>query len=79
MPETQSPSSNVGTVTAVLAMALQALTAKVVVILAMLMSGGLFAWAMGKGDWVALATASSFAILVFLPVLWRQTHANQDG
>jgi hypothetical protein len=72
MPETSAPSS-VGTVTAVLAMALQALTAKVVILLAMGMTAGLFAWAMGRGSWESLAVAACFAMLVFLPVFIRST------
>lgn len=55
----------------VLSLALDALSAKVVVLLAMVMSFGLFAWAMAVGTWLSVATAAIFSVLVFLPILWR--------
>ena len=72
-PEAQTHASNVGTVPAVLAMALQALTAKVVILLSMGMTFGLFAWAMWAHEWIAVATAGLFAAIVFLPVFLRST------
>jgi hypothetical protein len=62
----------------VLALALQAISSRLVVIVSMVMTFALFAWAMTQGgSLVRLAVAASFAVLVFLPVLWR-SHARQD-
>jgi hypothetical protein len=72
------PSTNVGTVTAVIAMALQTLSGRVVLLLAMVMTFGLFVAAMCLLDWLALSIAASFAVLVFWPVFWR-THAHKNG
>lgn len=58
-------------VATVLTLALEALTARAVVILATVMSFGLFAWAMAESSWICLTIAAVFAILVFLPILWR--------
>ena len=58
-----------------LSLALEVLSARVVLILAILMSFGLFSWAMALGSWVAVLTAAIFTALVFLPILWR-SHGN---
>jgi hypothetical protein len=77
---TETAASNVGTVTAILSMALQVLTSRVVILLAMGMSFGLFCWAMWAQSIISLATAATFTVLVFLPVFLRsQSHARQDG
>ncbi len=59
----------------VLSLALDALSAKVVVLIAMAMAFGLFAWAMAVGSVIAVITAAVFSVLVFLPILWR-AHGN---
>ena len=69
--------SKTATMATALSLALQVLSAKVVLLLAMLMSFGLFSWAMAVGSWVAVLTAAIFAILVFLPILWR-FHGNSS-
>lgn len=56
---------------AVLTLALEALSSRVVLILATVMSFGLFAWAMSLSTPIAVITAAVFATLVFLPILWR--------
>jgi hypothetical protein len=75
MPETAAPPTNYGTVTAVLTMALQTLSTRIVILLAMAMVFGLFSWAMWMHEWISVATASAFALLVFLPVFLRSQPA----
>jgi hypothetical protein len=65
------------TAATVLSLALEALTARAVILLALVMSFGLFAWALAAASWLSVATAAIFAILVFLPVLWR-FHGNSS-
>lgn len=55
----------------VISIALTLLSAKVVLILTLGVTAALFAWAMWYHAWIPLAIAASFAVLVFLPVLWR--------
>lgn len=59
------------TAATVLSLALQALSARILVLIAMSMTFGLFAWGMERGDALSLVTAAVFALLVFLPVYWR--------
>jgi succinate-acetate transporter protein len=66
----------------ILSVALQAVAAKVVVIIGLLMVFGLFCWAMFLHDLIALAVAGAFALVVFLPVLFRVlgvSNAQQNG
>lgn len=60
-----------GNAVSIISIALQLLAAKVVLILALGMSFGTFCWALWAHTWVALASAVSFAVLVFLPILWK--------
>lgn len=70
---TQGANANV---VAMLSLGLRALSARLVLVLALLMCFALFAWAMiGGRSWISVATAVAFALLVFLPVLWRGHHA----
>ena len=46
---------------------LQVLSARLVLLLAMLLTFGLFAWAMALPGWERIAAATVFAVLVFLP------------
>jgi hypothetical protein len=46
------------------------LSTRVLALLALLMTFGLFSWAMTKGDWLHFAVAGAFAVTIFLPVLW---------
>jgi hypothetical protein len=50
--------------------ALKVLQARLLVLLAMLLSFSLFAWAMWLGSQLALIIAAAFAVSVFLPVLF---------
>jgi hypothetical protein len=65
----------------IVSLALQAVSAKAVIILGLAMSFGLFCWALWEHTWLALAIASSFAVLVFLPLLFREgdRRASQDS
>jgi len=47
------------------------LSARLLCFLALIMTFGLFSWALWAGTWVSFASAGGFALSVFLPVLWR--------
>jgi hypothetical protein len=51
--------------------ALTVLTHRVLTLVALVMSFGLFCWAMYADTWVQAAVAGGFALIVFLPVLAR--------
>ena len=46
---------------------LQVLSARLVLLLALALAFGLFAWAMWLPGWERIATATIFAVLIFLP------------
>jgi hypothetical protein len=50
--------------------ALQVLQARLLVIMSMLMTFGLFCWSMWLESQLAIVIAAAFAVLVFLPILW---------
>lgn len=60
-----------GNVVSIISIALQLLAAKSVLILALGMTFGAFCWALWAHTWVALSAAVAFAVLVFLPILWK--------
>lgn len=64
MPPDQAFSVAVG-------LALKVISAKSLVYLALGMSFGLFCWAMATASVLALATAATFALMVFLPALLK--------
>jgi hypothetical protein len=78
MPPETAPQTNVGSVTAVLSMALQVLSTRIVILLAMCMTFGLFVASMCLRDWISVAIASAFALLVFWPVFWRTQNARKN-
>ena len=55
----------------IISIALQLLATKVTFILALGMTFGLWCWAMWAHEWIALAAAGGFTVLVFLPVLFK--------
>lgn len=55
----------------ILTLALQAVTARMLILIAMSMTFGLFCWAMFQGTTLALWVAGAFAVTVFLPVLLK--------
>lgn len=54
-----------------IALVVQVISARAVILLALLMTMGLFSWALWDETWIALADAALFAVIVFLPVLFR--------
>jgi hypothetical protein len=60
---------------------LKILSARIMALLGLMMTFGLFAWAMWLGSLNALATAGAFAVVVFLPVLAsnRRTKEKDDN
>ena len=56
---------------AVLRVTYRVLAMRAMVYLALLMTVALFSAALYKGTWVALAASGTFAVLVFLPILYR--------
>lgn len=60
--------------TELLTLALRAVSDKAILLLAMVMAFGLFAWAMDRGTVIALWTAAVFAVLLFWPIAFRGTH-----
>jgi hypothetical protein len=64
----------------ILSIAMQVVSSKIILILALGVTAGLFCWALWLGTWLGLAIAASFAILVFLPVLFRgASNAQNDS
>jgi uncharacterized membrane protein len=58
----------------IITMALTLLAARVMLILGLGMTFGLFCWSMWEHSWISLAIAGAFAVGVFLPVLLRSDH-----
>lgn len=48
---------------------LTVLNHRLLTLLALFMTFGLFCWAMIQGSWIHFAIAGAFAIVIFLPVL----------
>lgn len=64
----------------IISIALQLLSSKIILILTLGVTAGLFGWAMWYHGWIPLVIASSFAVLVFLPVLLRgENRAKNDS
>jgi hypothetical protein len=57
----------------VIEVALRMLSARVLLILAMVMTFGLFCYAIWAGTLIALIVATAFALSVFLPVLFKES------
>lgn len=55
----------------IVTLAIQAITSRVVALIAMIMSFALFCWSLWMGTLLSLCVAGAFAILVFLPVLLK--------
>lgn len=62
-----------------MALVLQVLSARAIILLALLMTLGLFAWALAVGTVLALVDAGLFAVLVFLPVLWNGSNGKKTA
>lgn len=57
-------------IAAVLDAGTRILAARILAFLALLMTFGLFAWAIHLQTWVGYAVAATFGAIIFLPVLW---------
>lgn len=49
--------------------ALMVLNQRLLTLVALCMTFGLFCWAMIQGSWIHFAIAGAFAVIIFLPVL----------
>jgi len=47
------------------------LAARILAFVALLMTFGLFCWAIYVQTWVGFAIAGTFGVTIFLPVLWQ--------
>lgn len=63
----------------ILSIALQAVSAKAILLITLGITAGLFFWAMWYHAWIPLVIAASFAVLVFLPVLVRGDSRGKDS
>lgn len=63
---------------AVFAVALDVLSARLLTLLAMLLSAGLAAWSMWQPDWMRLATLAIFGITIFLPIIKLETQQKEQ-
>lgn len=59
--------------------AYQVLAARVLAFVALLMTFGLFAWAMYVGTWLHFTIAGAFGLLIFLPVLYSAGFRSNAG
>ena len=59
--------------------ALRLLQARLVLILALLLTAGLFAWAMLIQSVLGAIIATVWGLIIFLPVLWRTGHGGHDA
>lgn len=66
--------SDLGQVVAAVQVAQKILAERVGVLLALVMTFGLFCWAMNFATWLHFAIAAVFGITIFLPVLWGAGH-----
>jgi hypothetical protein len=69
---------NLDKVVAAIQVALKVLGARFLTLLALLMTFGLFAWAMFQATWLHFAIAAAFGIVIFLPVLWHGRTGDQN-
>jgi hypothetical protein len=55
------------------------LSARLLTLLGLLMTFGLFAWAMALGTWIHFAIAAAFGATIFLPILLSRRPAQHQG
>lgn len=58
---------------------LRALGSRITSLIALLMTFGLYSWAMARGTWLSFAMAAAFGIGVLLPVLFVGWHGSDRG
>jgi hypothetical protein len=56
---------------------LKVLAAKILTLISLGMTFGLFCYAISDHSWVAYTTATTFAVFIFLPALWNAR--SQEG
>ena len=54
------------------------LNVRLLLIITLLLTFSLFAWAMWKGDYMSLAIAATFGVIVFLPIKALETKEKQN-
>ena len=59
--------------------AVRVLNHRLMALLTLCMTFALFCWAMYLGDTLRLIGAGAFGILIFLPVLWKGEHRDEDS
>lgn len=64
---------------ALLRLTYSVLATRVFLFVALLMTFGLFCWALAVGTVLALAASGTFAVLVFLPILARSNKEPSDA
>jgi hypothetical protein len=62
--------SDLGQIFAAIQVAYKVLSARLLALLALMMSFGLFCWAMAYATWLHFTVAAVFGVTIFLPVLW---------
>lgn len=63
---------------AVVNIAVRVLNHRLMALLTLIMTFALFCWAMYLGDWLRFAVAGAFGITIFLPVLWKGEHRDDE-
>ena len=64
---------------AVVNIAVRVLNHRLMALLTLIMTFALFCWAMYLGDWLRFAVAGAFGITIFLPVLWKGEHRDDEN
>lgn len=64
-------------VTTAIQVAYRILAARLTILLGLMMTFGLFAWAMAQATWVHLGGAVAFGVLVFLPILFGSNRSGE--
>lgn len=64
---------------AVMRLAIDVLSARVLTLLAMLLMAGLTSWAMWEPEWLRLAALGIFGVTVFLPVIALERRQTIQG
>jgi hypothetical protein len=63
-------SAGLDNVVAAIEVAYKVLSRRLLTLLGLLMTFGLFVWAMMAATWLHFAIAGAFGIVIFLPILW---------
>jgi hypothetical protein len=63
----------------VLSLALQAVSSKALLLVSLCMTGALYGWSMWMHEWISLAVAATWSLLVFLPLLLKGDSRAKDG